>query len=261
MLAPRCSPSPTSPKVATRPLLDAIAAAFGPGLIHRSERSRPPPRGLHHRRRGAAPGGAERRAGGDRPHRHQRARGHPPARGRRRRRADRLPERRASAARPAPRRSCSPTSSGSSASPSISTASSPEDARAPSCAGTCRPSRPTSARRRIPPPARRWSPRGRRWSPSTSRSTPRSQTAKEIARELRTTLDVRALGPAGRARAGLDQHRERADDGRGGARRSERTRRVTGAELVAPAPRAAFAGFPDDVPLRAPKPLEDHLLS
>ena len=36
---------------------------------------------------------------------------------------------------------------------------------------------------------------------------------------------------------------------------------VTGAELVAPAPRAAFAGFPDDVPLRAPKPLEDHLLS
>ena len=36
---------------------------------------------------------------------------------------------------------------------------------------------------------------------------------------------------------------------------------VTGAELVAPAPRAAFADFPDDVPLRAPKPLEDHLLS
>jgi glutamate formiminotransferase / 5-formyltetrahydrofolate cyclo-ligase len=36
---------------------------------------------------------------------------------------------------------------------------------------------------------------------------------------------------------------------------------VTGAELVAPAPRAALAGFPEDVPLRAPAPLEDHLPS
>ena len=36
---------------------------------------------------------------------------------------------------------------------------------------------------------------------------------------------------------------------------------VTGAELVAPAPRAALADFPEDVPLRGPKPLEDHLLS
>jgi glutamate formiminotransferase len=36
---------------------------------------------------------------------------------------------------------------------------------------------------------------------------------------------------------------------------------VTGAEIVAPAPRAAFAGFPEDVPLRAPAPLEDHLPS
>jgi glutamate formiminotransferase len=37
--------------------------------------------------------------------------------------------------------------------------------------------------------------------------------------------------------------------------------RVTGAELVAPAPRAALQDFPEDVPLRAPKPLEDHLPS
>jgi glutamate formiminotransferase len=36
---------------------------------------------------------------------------------------------------------------------------------------------------------------------------------------------------------------------------------VTGAELVAPAPRAAHADFPADVPLRGPKPLEDHLPS
>ena len=36
---------------------------------------------------------------------------------------------------------------------------------------------------------------------------------------------------------------------------------VTGAELVAPAPRAAHADFPQDVPLRGPKPLEDHLTS
>jgi glutamate formiminotransferase len=36
---------------------------------------------------------------------------------------------------------------------------------------------------------------------------------------------------------------------------------VTGAELVAPAPRAALAGFPADVPLSGPGALEDHLLS
>ena len=36
---------------------------------------------------------------------------------------------------------------------------------------------------------------------------------------------------------------------------------VLGAELVAPAPRAAHADFPEDVPLRGPAPLEDHLTS
>ncbi len=40
-----------------------------------------------------------------------------------------------------------------------------------------------------------------------------------------------------------------------------RRARVTGAELVAPAPRAALANFPQDVPLRAPAPLEDELPS
>ena len=37
--------------------------------------------------------------------------------------------------------------------------------------------------------------------------------------------------------------------------------RVTGAELVAPAPRAALENFPQDVPLRGPPPLEDQLPS
>jgi glutamate formiminotransferase len=36
---------------------------------------------------------------------------------------------------------------------------------------------------------------------------------------------------------------------------------VTGAELVAPAPRAALANFPADVPLRGPRALEDELPS
>lgn len=36
---------------------------------------------------------------------------------------------------------------------------------------------------------------------------------------------------------------------------------VTGAELVAPAPRAALENFPHDVPLRGPAPLEDQLPS
>ena len=37
--------------------------------------------------------------------------------------------------------------------------------------------------------------------------------------------------------------------------------KVTGAELVAPAPRAALENFPHDVPLRGPAPLEDQLPS
>ncbi len=36
---------------------------------------------------------------------------------------------------------------------------------------------------------------------------------------------------------------------------------VTGAELVAPAPRAALENFPQDVPLRGPAPIEDQLPS
>ena len=84
--------------------------------------------------------------------------------------------------------------------------------------------------------------------------------AKQIAIELRTTLDVRALG----LQAEHVQVSTNIENGRTMAEVVEAVRahaRVTGAELVAPAPRAAFADFPDDVPLRAPKPLEDHLLS
>jgi len=86
------------------------------------------------------------------------------------------------------------------------------------------------------------------------------ETAKEIARELRTRLDVRALG----LQAERVQVSTNIENGRTMAEVVAVVRAhasVTGAELVAPAPRAAFADFPDDVPLRAPKPLEDHLLS
>ena len=89
------------------------------------------------------------------------------------------------------------------------------------------------------------------------------ETAKAIARELRAALDVRALG----LRAGStiqvstnieDHTRVTAADVVAAVRRRAR---ITGAELVAPAPRAALAGFPADVTLRGPKPLEDHLPS
>ncbi|HET6547644.1 MAG TPA: hypothetical protein VFG79_04245 [Solirubrobacter sp.] len=88
-------------------------------------------------------------------------------------------------------------------------------------------------------------------------------TAKAIARELRETLDVRALGlqlsTTVQVSTNIEDHtRVTAADVVAAVR--ERVR-VTGAELVAPAPRAALANFPDDVPLRGPKPLEDHLPS
>jgi glutamate formiminotransferase len=91
------------------------------------------------------------------------------------------------------------------------------------------------------------------------------QTARDIARELRATLDVRALGLQ-LQRAGIvqvstnieDHTRVTAADVVEAVRRHAN---VTSAELVAPAPRAALADFPEDVPLRGPAPLEDHLPS
>jgi len=87
--------------------------------------------------------------------------------------------------------------------------------------------------------------------------------AKAIARELRETLDVRALGlkltDGVQVSTNIEDHtRVTAADVVEAVRNHVR---VTGAELVAPAPRAALEDFPQDVPLRGPKPLEDHLLS
>jgi len=89
------------------------------------------------------------------------------------------------------------------------------------------------------------------------------QTAKAIAGELRETLDVRALGlqltDGVQVSTNIEDHtRVSAADVVEAVRNHVR---VTGAELVAPAPRAALEDFPQDVPLRGPKPLEDHLLS
>jgi glutamate formiminotransferase len=88
-------------------------------------------------------------------------------------------------------------------------------------------------------------------------------TAKEIARHLRTQLDVRALGlrltDGVQVSTNIEDHTRVTAAEVVAAVRAHAT--VTGAELVAPAPRAALADFPEDVPLRGPKPLEDHLLS
>ena len=88
-------------------------------------------------------------------------------------------------------------------------------------------------------------------------------TAKAIARRLREDLDVRALGlkltDGVQVSTNIEDHtRVTAADVVAAVRARAR---VTGAELVAPAPRAALHEFPEDVPLRGPKPLEDHLLS
>jgi glutamate formiminotransferase len=85
-------------------------------------------------------------------------------------------------------------------------------------------------------------------------------TAKEIAQRLREDLDVRALG----LQAAKVQVSTNIENGTPCADVIAAVRKhaaVTGAELVAPAPRAALANFPQDVPLRGPKPLEDHLPS
>ena len=88
-------------------------------------------------------------------------------------------------------------------------------------------------------------------------------TAKAIARRLREELDVRALGL--RLTDGIQVSTNIEDHTRVTAAEVVAAVRahapVTGAELVAPAPRAAHADFPEDVPLRGPKPLEDHLTS
>jgi glutamate formiminotransferase len=89
-------------------------------------------------------------------------------------------------------------------------------------------------------------------------------TAKRIAQTLRND-HVKALGlqlestGVVQVSTNIEDHtRTTAADVVAAVRRHAR---VIGAELVAPAPRAALANFPQDVPLRAPAPLEDHLPS
>ncbi|HWK25425.1 MAG TPA: hypothetical protein VNS09_02625 [Solirubrobacter sp.] len=90
-------------------------------------------------------------------------------------------------------------------------------------------------------------------------------TARAIARRLREDLDVRALGlqlhdgDRVQVSTNIEDHtRVTAADVVAAVRAHAP---VIAAELVAPAPRAALANFPADVPLRGPKPLEDHLTS
>jgi glutamate formiminotransferase len=88
-------------------------------------------------------------------------------------------------------------------------------------------------------------------------------TAKAIANELRTNLDVRALGlqltNAVQVSTNIEDHTRTTVAEVVAYVRKYAT--VTTAELVAPAPRAALENFPQDVPLRGPAPLEDHLPS
>lgn len=89
------------------------------------------------------------------------------------------------------------------------------------------------------------------------------ETAKAIARKLREELDVRALGlqltTVTQVSTNIEDHTRTTMAQVVAAVREHAP--VIGAELVAPAPRAAHEGFPEDVPLRGPAPLEDHLPS
>jgi len=89
--------------------------------------------------------------------------------------------------------------------------------------------------------------------------------AKAIAVRLREMPGVKALGLQLRrantiqVSTNIEDHtRVTAADVVNTVRRHAK---VTGAELVAPAPRAALENFPQDVPLRGPAPLEDQLPS
>jgi glutamate formiminotransferase len=90
------------------------------------------------------------------------------------------------------------------------------------------------------------------------------ETARQIARELRGP-HIRALGlrlPSTgvvQVSTNIEDHTQTTAADVVAAVRAHA--RVTGAELVAPAPRAALENFPPDVPLRAPPPLEDQLPS
>jgi glutamate formiminotransferase len=90
--------------------------------------------------------------------------------------------------------------------------------------------------------------------------------AQEIAAELRESSatglpGVRALGlflpERGRAQVSLNVHDHRAVSLAEIVARVRHRARVAEAELVAPAPAAAFDGFPDDVPLRDFDPRRD----
>jgi glutamate formiminotransferase len=89
------------------------------------------------------------------------------------------------------------------------------------------------------------------------------ETAKRIALKLRQELDVRALGlrlsAVTQVSTNIEDHTRVTMAEVVAAVREHAS--VLGAELVAPAPRAAHKDFPEDVPLRGPAPLEDHLTS
>jgi glutamate formiminotransferase len=90
------------------------------------------------------------------------------------------------------------------------------------------------------------------------------ETAREIARQIRGP-HLKALGlqlPSTgivQVSTNIEDHTRTTAADVVAAVRQHAT--VTGAELVAPAPRAALQNFPQDVPLRAPPALEDQLPS
>ena len=135
----------------------------------------------------------------------------------------------------------------------------------------CASARPTSARAsssdRTGAVARRRPPAARRVQPRARRRRARSSDARAIAALIREGGEeglpgVRALGieldggEVAQVSTNVEDHRAvpLADAARGGR---SATRRSRAAELVGLAPAAAFDGWPDDVPVRNRRTLED----
>ena len=237
----------------------AIARAFGPGLIHHS--SDPD----HHRsvftlqgepgelaEQRDPTGRARRSRASTSPHTRVRTRAWAPSTSPRS--STCIPT---SAAPRSPRRWSSPTGSDTtSASPSTSTATWPAAARAPSsgAAGSSSSGR-TPARPRLHPTAGATLVAARPPLAAFNVEIDASlATAKQIAAEIRTLPGVRALGlelpTQGIVQVSTNVEELDRTTPADVVRAVRRHATVTGAELVAPAPRSAFESFPADVPLR-----------
>ena len=220
----------------------------------------------------AAPRARRRRGRGGRADRPAPPRRPAPARRRARRRAGRVPRRRRSAARRSPRRCSPPTRSARAGIPvflygELAGGRTRAELRKRRAGGArrARAPRPTTARAELHPTAGATLVAARA---AADRLQPRARAARDARGRARDRRAIRAGGAEGlpgvralglHLRAPRRRSRSRPTSRTTAPSRrptcsapSRATTRSRGAELVAPAPEAALAGWPDDVELRMP---------